>query len=144
VGAQPGKAASTAKGAVVVTTAGSADIPVAERAARELEKLGETVVRLYDRGVNDPKNVTDGQQAFADAKAIVVAAGLEGGLPNAVAAVTQRPVIAVPTSVGYGTGKGGVASLMSALNACSPGISVVSIDDGVAAATVAHKLSQLR
>ena len=128
-------------GKVVITTAGSADIPVAEKAAAELEKKGVPVLRLYDRGVNDPDRVAENQRIFENATAIIVAAGLEGGLPNAIAAMTQRPIVSVPTSVGYGTGQGGVASLMGSLNACSPGIIVVNIDDSNAAAAVAKKIS---
>lgn len=128
-------------GFVVVTTAGSADIPVAERAALAAEKKGLKVVRLYDHGVNDPDGLKQIEKAYQQADAVIVAAGLEGGLPNHVAAITQSPVVAVPTSVGYGTGAGGVASMLCALNACSPGITVVPIDDAEKAATVAHKIS---
>ncbi len=128
-------------GFVVVTTAGSADIPVAEKAALATEALGVRVVRLYDHGVNDPEGLKKIEKAYQQADAIIVAAGLEGGLPNHVAAITQSPVVAVPTSVGYGTGAGGVASMLCALNACSPGITVVPIDDADKAARVAHKIS---
>jgi NCAIR mutase (PurE)-related protein len=128
-------------GFVVVTTAGSADIPVAERAALATEALGVRVVRLYDHGVNDPEGLKVIEKAYQQADVVIVAAGLEGGLPNHVAAITQSPVVAVPTSVGYGTGAGGVASMLCALNACSPGITVVPIDDAGRAATVAHKIS---
>jgi len=128
-------------GFVVVTTAGSADIPVAERAALATEALGVRVVRLYDHGVNDPEGLKRIEKAYQQADAVIVAAGLEGGLPNHVAAITQSPVVAVPTSVGYGTGAGGVAAMLCALNACSPGITVVPIDDADKAARVAHKIS---
>lgn len=128
-------------GYVVVTTAGSADIPVAEKAAKATEALGVRVVRLYDHGVNDPDGLKKIEKAYQQADAVIVAAGLEGGLPNHVAAITQSPVVAVPTSVGYGTGAGGVASMLCALNACSPGITVVPIDDADKAANVAHKIS---
>lgn len=128
-------------GFVVVTTAGSADIPVAEKAALATEALGVRVVRLYDHGVNDPDGLKKIEQAYQQADAVIVAAGLEGGLPNHVAAITQSPVVALPTSVGYGTGAGGVAAMLCALNACSPGITVVPIDDATKAATVAHKIS---
>jgi len=126
---------------VVVTTAGTADIPVAEAAALAAEALGQKVVRLYDHGVNDPDGLKEIEEAYRQASAVIVAAGLEGGLPNHVAAVTQSPVIAVPTSVGYGTGRGGVAAMLCALNACAPGITVVGIDAAVSAAMVAHKMS---
>ena len=128
-------------GFVVVTTAGSADIPVAEKAALAAEALGVRVVRLYDHGVNDPDGLKRMEKAYQQADAVIVAAGLEGGLPNHVAAITQSPVVAVPTSVGYGTGAGGVASMLCALNACSPGITVVPIDDAARAAKIAHKIS---
>ncbi len=128
-------------GYVVVTTAGSADIPVAEKAAKATEALGVRVVRLYDHGVNDPDGLKQIEKAYQQADAVIVAAGLEGGLPNHVAAITQSPVVAVPTSVGYGTGAGGVASMLCALNACSPGITVVPIDDADKAANVAHMIS---
>ena len=126
---------------LVVTTAGTADVPVAERAALAAEALGERVVRLYDHGVNNPDGLNQIEEAYRHAKAVIVAAGLEGGLPNHVASVTQSPVIAVPTSVGYGTGSGGVAAMLCALNACAPGITVVAIDAAVKAAQVAHKFS---
>ncbi len=128
-------------GYIVVTTAGSADIPVAEKAALAAEALGERVVRLYDHGVNDPDGLKKIEGAYKNANAVIVAAGLEGGLPNHVAAITQSPVVAVPTSVGYGTGQGGVAAMLCALNACSPGIVAVAIDAAVKAAQVAHKIS---
>ena len=133
--------APEADGFLVVTTAGSADIPVAEQAAQAAEALGEKVLRLYDHGVNDPDGLKEIEGAYQRAKAVIVAAGLEGGLPNHVAAITQSPVVAVPTSVGYGTGSGGVAAMLCALNACAPGITVVAIDAAVKAAAVAHKIS---
>jgi NCAIR mutase (PurE)-related protein len=143
----PGASASKQKnvkqqGLIVVTTAGTADIPVAETAAQAAEAMGNKVLRVYDCGVNNPKKVARNRSVFNKPNAIIAAAGLEGGLPNAVAAMTSKPVIAVPTSVGYGTGAGGVSALMGMLNACSPGITVVNIDNGAGAARMADKINK--
>lgn len=138
----PKRRNATQKGLIVVTTAGTADIPVAEVAAQAAEAMGNKVHRVYDCGVNNPKKVYINKRAFRRPNAVIAVAGLEGGLPNAVAALTDKPVIAVPTSVGYGTGAGGVSALMGMLNACSPGITVVNIDNGSAAARMADKINK--
>ncbi|MCC6749350.1 MAG: nickel pincer cofactor biosynthesis protein LarB [Deltaproteobacteria bacterium] len=129
-------------GRIVVATAGTADIPVAEEAARVAEAMGNKVLRVYDCGVNKPEKVRQNKRAFNACNVVIAVAGMEGGLPNAIAATTNRPVIAVPTSVGYGTGLGGLAALMGMLNACSPGITVVNIDNGFGAAYVADRINK--
>jgi NCAIR mutase (PurE)-related protein len=130
------------RGLIVVATAGTADIPVAEEAAKIAEAMGNKVQRVYDCGVNDPEKVDRHKRVFRKPNAIIAVAGMEGGLPNAIAALTDKPIIAVPTSVGYGTGLGGLSALMGMLNACSPGISVVNIDNGFGAAYVADRINK--
>jgi len=125
------------QGSVLVVTAGTSDIPVAEEAAITCELLGCKVKRLYDVGVAGIHRLTSNLKEFDKADAIIVLAGMEGALPSVVAGLTRRPVIAVPTSVGYGASFGGIAALLGMLSSCSAGIGVVNIDNGYGAGALA-------
>jgi NCAIR mutase (PurE)-related protein len=124
-------------GKVLVITAGTSDIPVAEEAAVTCELLGCKVGRLYDVGVAGIHRLTANMSQFDSADVIIVLAGMEGALPSVVAGLTRRPVIAVPTSVGYGAGFEGIAALLGMLSSCSSGIGVVNIDNGFGAGALA-------
>jgi NCAIR mutase (PurE)-related protein len=126
-----------AKGKVLIVTAGTSDIPVAEEAAVTCELLGCRVERLYDVGVAGMHRLTSNLKQFDSADVIVVLAGMEGALPSVVAGLTSKPVVAVPTSVGYGASFGGIAALLGMLSSCSSGIGVVNIDNGFGAGALA-------
>jgi NCAIR mutase (PurE)-related protein len=126
-----------AKGKVLIVTAGTSDIPVAEEAAVTCEILGCKVERLYDVGVAGMHRLTSNLKQFDSADVIVVLAGMEGALPTVVAGLTSKPVVAVPTSVGYGASFGGIAALLGMLSSCSSGIGVVNIDNGFGAGALA-------
>jgi len=126
-----------AKGKVLIVTAGTSDIPVAEEAAVTCELLGCKVERLYDVGVAGMHRLTSNLKQFDSADVIVVLAGMEGALPSVVAGLTSKPVVAVPTSVGYGASFGGIAALLGMLSSCSSGIGVVNIDNGFGAGALA-------
>jgi hypothetical protein len=130
-------------GLVVVMSAGTADQPVAEEAAVTAEVMGNRVERLYDCGVAGLHRLVPHVDRLNEANAIVVVAGMEGALPSVVAGLVDRPVIAVPTSVGYGASFGGIAALLAMLNSCAPGVSVVNIDNGYGAAAQASQINQL-
>jgi NCAIR mutase (PurE)-related protein len=117
-------------GKIAVVTAGTSDIPVAEEAAVTAEALGATALRIYDVGVAGIHRLLKRREAIAAAKVAVVIAGMEGALASAVGGLVGIPVIAVPTSVGYGASFGGVAALLGMLNSCSPNVAVVNIDNG--------------
>jgi len=117
-------------GTVLVASAGTSDLPVAEEAAVTLEFMGVPVRRVYDAGVAGIHRVLAHLDALRSASAIVVVAGMEGALASVVGGLTPRPVIAVPTSVGYGASFGGVAALLAMLNSCAAGVTVVNIDNG--------------
>lgn len=125
------------KGKVLVVTAGTSDIPVAEEAAVTCELLGCKIERLYDVGVAGMHRLTSNLKQFDSADVIIVLAGMEGALPSVVAGLTNKPVIAVPTSVGYGASFGGIAALLGMLSSCSSGIGVVNIDNGFGAGALA-------
>ncbi len=125
------------KGKVLVVTAGTSDIPVAEEAAVTCKLLGCDVERLFDVGVAGVHRLTSNLDQFESADVIIVIAGMEGALPSVVAGFTDKPVIAVPTSVGYGAGFGGMAALLGMLSSCSSGIGVVNIDNGFGAGALA-------
>jgi len=122
---------------VLVLTAGTADIPVAMEAAVTAEVMGNEVQRIYDVGVAGLHRLLDLREALARAHVIVVVAGMDGALPTVVGGLVNVPVIAVPTSVGYGASYGGLAALLTMLNSCAPGIAVVNIDNGFGAGYVA-------
>ncbi len=129
------------RGFVLVISAGTSDIPVAEEAEVTASFLGSKTERLYDVGVAGIHRLFSHQRLFGKARVIVVVAGMEGALPSVVASVTDRPVIAVPTSVGYGTSFGGLTALFAMLNSCVPGIAVVNIDNGFGAGCLAHRIN---
>jgi len=130
-------------GLVAVVTAGSSDIKVAEEAAFTLELLGVKVNRFYDLGVAGLHRIMDKIEEIEKSKCVIVAAGMEGTLPGIIASMIPKPVIAVPTSVGYGTNLGGFSSLLTMLNSCSLGVAAVNIDNGIGAATTAYLINKL-
>jgi pyridinium-3,5-biscarboxylic acid mononucleotide synthase len=130
-------------GLIVVAAAGTADIPVAEEAALVAEALGNRVERVYDCGVAGLHRLLDHLPLLAEANVIVAAAGMEGALPSVIGGLVDRPVIAVPTSVGYGTSLNGLAALLAMLNSCAAGVSVVNIDNGFGAAHQASQINRL-
>jgi hypothetical protein len=125
-------------GKVIVVSAGTADMPVAEEAARVAEHLGSRVVRHFDCGVAGIHRFLNVLDDFLDARAVVAVAGMDGALPSVVGGAVAAPVIAVPTSVGYGASFGGLAALLTMLNSCAPGVTVVNIDNGFGAGYMAH------
>lgn len=128
---------------VSVLCAGTADLPVAEEAAVTAELMGSEVARLYDVGVAGLHRLLDHLPALRDARALVVVAGMEGALPSVVAGLVAVPVIAVPTSIGYGASFGGIAPLLAMLNSCAAGVSVVNIDNGFGAGYLAAVINRL-
>ncbi len=130
-------------GAVMVISAGTSDIPVAEEAAVCAELFGNRVSRLYDVGVAGLHRLTDNLDQLAAASVLIVVAGMEGALPSVVAGLIDKPVVAVPTSVGYGVAMGGIAPLLGMLNACSGGVVVVNIDNGFGAAMAATLINRV-
>jgi NCAIR mutase (PurE)-related protein len=124
-------------GKVAVVTAGTADVPVAEEAALCVEVMGGQVERFYDVGVAGIHRLFDQIQQINEAQVIIVAAGMEGALASVIGGLTKQPVIAVPTSVGYGASFNGLAALLAMLNSCASGIGVVNIDNGYGAAALA-------
>ena len=130
------------RGLVVVVSGGTSDLGVAEEAARTLELLGSRVSRLYDVGVAGLHRVLGQWTLLRRARAIVVAAGMEGALASVVAGLVRCPVVAVPTSIGYGAGFQGLAPLLAMLNSCVPGVGVVNIDNGFGAGYLAHVINR--
>src|SRR5204863_5586412 len=128
---------SPGHGTIVVMAAGTSDLFVAEEAARTAELMGNSVTRLYDVGVAGLHRLLGERARLAAAHVIIVVAGMEGALPSVVAGLVDVPVIAVPTSVGYGASFGGIAALLGMLNSCASGVSVVNIDNGFGAASIA-------
>lgn len=131
-------------GSVVVAAAGTSDVPVAEEAARTAEVLGNQVVRLYDVGVAGIHRLLAHADDIARAQVVIAVAGMEGALASVVGGMASCPVIAVPTSVGYGASFGGIAALLAMLNSCASGISVVNIDNGFGAGYQAHMINHLK
>jgi NCAIR mutase (PurE)-related protein len=130
------------KGTVLVMSAGTADIPVADEAAVTAEMLGSKVERLFDVGVAGIHRLLDRRESLFAANVLVVVAGMDGALPSVVGGLVRRPVIAVPTSIGYGAAFGGLAALLTMLNSCAPGVTVVNIDNGFGAGYMAHLVNQ--
>lgn len=128
------------KGPIAVVTAGTSDIPVAEEAALTAEFFGNKVDRIYDVGVAGIHRLFDKMERIQQADVIIVIAGMEGALASVVGGLVNVPVVAVPTSVGYGASFGGLAALLSMLNSCANGIGVVNIDNGYGAACLASKI----
>lgn len=130
-------------GKVAVISAGTADLPVAEEAALVAEWMGACVERLFDVGVAGLHRVMRHLDALRSARAVVVVAGMEGALPSVVGGLIDRPIVAVPTSVGYGMNLGGIAALLAMLNSCAPGIAVVNVDNGFGAGVAAAKINRI-
>jgi NCAIR mutase (PurE)-related protein len=131
------------RGTVLVAAAGTADLPVAEEAAITAEVMGNTVDRLYDVGVAGLHRLLKEHVRLTAARVIIVVAGMEGALPSVVGGLVDVPVVAVPTSVGYGASFGGLTALLAMLNSCATGISVVNIDNGFGAAAIASLINHL-
>jgi NCAIR mutase (PurE)-related protein len=125
---------------VAVVSAGTSDIPVAEEAALTVELHGARVERLYDVGVAGLHRLLDRRQILWEAAAVVAVAGMEGALATVIGGLVSVPVIAVPTSVGYGASLNGIAALLAMLNSCAPGVSVVNIDNGFGAGVCAYMI----
>lgn len=136
--------ADRGRGTILVMTAGTSDTPVAEEAAITCEFFGNRVVRAWDVGVAGIHRLVDHLDAIASATVVIVAAGMEGALPSVIAGLAPCPVVAVPTSVGYGASFGGVAALLAMLNSCAGGVSVVNIDNGFGAAMTATLINRQR
>ena len=134
---------SNCQGEVVVVSGGTSDIPVAEEARITALCLGNPVQGLYDVGVAGLHRLLDKQRILRQAGVIIAVAGMEGALPSVISGLVDCPVIGVPTSIGYGTGMGGIAALLSMLNSCSPGIGVVNIDNGFGAGCLASSINRL-
>ena len=135
--------APAGKGTILIACAGTSDLPVAEEAAVTAELMGNRIDRLYDVGVAGLHRLLSEQARLQSARVIVVVAGMEGALPSVVAGLVEVPVIAVPTSVGYGASFGGVAALLGMLNSCANGVSVVNIDNGFGGACMASLINHL-
>jgi pyridinium-3,5-biscarboxylic acid mononucleotide synthase len=134
----------TGDGTILVVSAGTADLPVAEEAAVSAELMGNRVERLYDVGVAGLHRLLERRERLWDAAVLIVVAGMEGALPSVVGGLVARPVVAVPTSVGYGTSLGGLAALLGMLNTCAAGVVVVNIDNGFGAAAAASRITHRR
>lgn len=130
-------------GKIVIATGGTSDIPVAEEAALTAEILGSQVVRLYDVGVSGVHRLLAHMELIMGASVIIAIAGMEGALASVVGGLADCPVIAVPTSVGYGASFGGVSALLSMLNSCASGVSVVNIDNGFGAGYLANMINHM-
>ena len=137
----PNEAAPPGRGTILIVTAGTSDLPVAEEAAVTARALGNTVERLTDVGVAGIHRVLAGAEVLTRAAVVIVIAGMDGALPSVVGGLVSRPVIAVPTSIGYGASFGGIAALLAALNSCAAGVTVVNIDNGFGAAVAASRIT---
>jgi NCAIR mutase (PurE)-related protein len=131
------------QGTIVVAAAGTSDLSVAEEAARTAELMGNEVVRLYDVGVAGLHRILGERTRLASARVVIVVAGMEGALPSVISGLVSVPVIAVPTSIGYGASFGGIAALLGMLNSCASGVSVVNIDNGFGAGNIASLINHL-
>jgi NCAIR mutase (PurE)-related protein len=130
-------------GLIAVLCAGTSDIAVAEEAAVTASFLGSKVETVTDVGVAGLHRLADARNIISEANVLIVAAGMEGALPSVIGGMTDKPIIAVPTSVGYGTSLGGMTALFAMLNSCVPGIAVMNIDNGFGAGVLAHKINLL-
>jgi hypothetical protein len=138
---QPVKPAG--KGTILVITAGTTDIPVAEEAVVTAQVMGNRVETLYDVGVAGIHRLLAERERLESARVLIVVAGMEGALPSVVGGLVDRPVIAVPTSIGYGTSFGGVTALLAMLNSCASGVAVVNIDNGFGAGYIASLMNKM-
>jgi NCAIR mutase (PurE)-related protein len=134
---------SEGKGTILVITAGTTDIPVAEEAVITAQFMGNHVETLYDVGVAGIHRLLSERERLEGARVLVVVAGMEGALPSVVGGLVDRPVIAVPTSVGYGTSFGGITALLAMLNSCASGVAVVNIDNGFGAGYMASLMNRI-
>jgi NCAIR mutase (PurE)-related protein len=130
-------------GTVLIACAGTSDLPVAEEAAVTAEIMGNTVDRLYDVGVAGLHRLLSEHERLRRARVLIVVAGMEGALPSVIGGLVQVPVIAVPTSIGYGASYQGIAALLGMLNSCASGVAVVNIDNGFGAACIASRINHL-
>jgi len=137
-----GEIAPTGKGHILIVAAGTSDIPVAEEAAVTARMMGNEVETLYDVGVAGVHRLLNHQEKLMQANVLIVTAGMEGALPSVVGGLVARPVIAVPTSVGYGTSFGGLAPLLAMLNSCASNVAVVNIDNGFGAGYIASLINR--
>ena len=136
-----GKPNGRAQGDILIVTAGTADVPVAEEARLTAEIMGSRVETLYDVGVAGIHRVLNRHARLREARAVIVVAGMDGVLPSVVGGLIDRPVIAVPTSRGYGASFGGLAALLTMLNSCAAGVGVMNIDNGFGAGVLAHRIN---
>jgi hypothetical protein len=132
------------RGTIVIACAGTSDLPVAEEAAVMAEAFGHPVERIWDVGVAGLQRILNHQNSLQSASVVIVVAGMEGALASVVAGLVSCPVVAVPTSVGYGASFQGLAALLGMLNACATGVSVVNIDNGFGAAMMAMRINEVR
>ena len=133
----------TKKGLIAVLCAGTSDMDISEEAYATASFLGSKVESVNDVGVAGLHRIVNAQKVLSNANVLIVAAGMEGALPSVIGGMTDKPIIAVPTSVGYGTSFGGLTALFSMLNSCVPGIAVMNIDNGFGAGVLAHKINLL-
>ncbi|MEW6615954.1 MAG: nickel pincer cofactor biosynthesis protein LarB [Thermodesulfobacteriota bacterium] len=131
------------KGTILVISAGTSDIPVADEAVLVAEMMGNRVDRLYDVGVAGIHRLVSQRERLLQASVLVVVAGMEGALPSVVGGLVSKPIIAVPTSIGYGANFGGVTALLGMLNSCAPGVAVVNIDNGFGAGYIAGLINRV-
>jgi NCAIR mutase (PurE)-related protein len=134
----------TGQGTILVIAAGTSDLPVAEEARVAAEALGNRVDTVYDAGVAGLHRLLAERERLDAARVVIAVAGMEGALPSVIGGLVRAPVIAVPTSVGYGTSFGGLAALLGMLNSCATGVAVVNIDNGLGAATMASLINHLK
>lgn len=132
------------RGGVLVLCAGTSDIPVAEEAMVTASFLGSKAEMISDVGVAGLHRLLSAKKAISQARVLIVVAGMEGALPSVIGGVTDKPIIAVPTSVGYGTSLSGLTALFAMLNSCVPGIAVMNIDNGFGAGVLAHKINKMQ
>lgn len=130
-------------GHILIVSAGTSDQPVVDEAAETAKAMGNKVTRLVDAGVAGVHRLLNNKDKLDEAKVIIVVAGMDGALPSVVAGLIQKPVIAVPTSVGYGANLGGIAPLLTMLNSCASGVGVVNIDNGFGAAYLANSINKI-
>ena len=131
------------KGLITIITAGTADIPVAEEAAATARLMGSRIETIFDVGVAGLHRLLDNMEQIHKARVLIVVAGMEGALASVVGGLVSQPIIAVPTSIGYGASFGGVSALLTMLNSCAIGIAVVNIDNGFGAGCMAHRINLL-
>ncbi len=134
---------SGGKGTILVISAGTTDIPVAEEAAVTAQFMGNRVETLYDVGVAGIHRLLSERERLETARVLIVVAGMEGALPSVIGGLVDRPVIAVPTSIGYGTSFGGITALLAMLNSCASGVAVVNIDNGFGAGYMASLINRI-